>query len=384
MRVAIDCRLWDEGGVGRYIRNLVYALNKHRSPIEYTLLVRPESKLQVTSYKLQTNFKLQITNAKWHSVDEQLGFWRALEKEKFDLVHFPYFSHPILYNRPFVITIHDLTILHFPTGKATTKSLPEYYLKRLAYVAALKHGIYKSQKILVPTEFVKEDILKNFKIPAEKIVVTYEGVGIELQNSNSQIHKSTNQTQNSNYKVNNRNSREEKPYFLYVGNFYPHKNVEYLLEAFAKVKDEKVKLTLCGAESFFSKRMEEVVKKLNLESRVVFKYGVGNEELLALYSSAVALVYPSKFEGFGLPIVEATALSCPLLLADIPVFHEIAPPGAEFFSLNNGSELAEKMNALLVKKQARLSEKEKENYLAKFSFAKMALETERVYEKVAR
>ena len=179
-----------------------------------------------------------------------------------------------------------------------------------------------------------------------------------------------------------RDDKEKKQYFLYVGNFYPHKNVEYLLEAFAKVKDEKVKLVLCGAESFFSQRMEEVVEKLNLGSRVAFKYGVGNEELLALYSSAVALVYPSKFEGFGLPVVEAAALSCPLLLADIPVFHEIAPKTAVFFPLNNATALAEKMDNLLIKKQTVLSGKEKEDYLGKFSFAKMARETEEVYRSI--
>jgi glycosyltransferase involved in cell wall biosynthesis len=182
MRIGIDCRLWNEGGVGRYIRNLVWNLAELDKKNEYVLFLQSNNSLihnsQLTN---RSNVEIKYTNCKWHSLSEQITFWQELEKEKLDLMHFTYFSHPILYNHPFVITVHDLTILKYKTGRATTKSYPLYLLKRRGYTEVLKHGIYKSVKIIVPTRFVKQDILENFRVPAEKIVVTYEGADIKLK-----------------------------------------------------------------------------------------------------------------------------------------------------------------------------------------------------------
>jgi len=370
MRVAIDCRLWNEGGVGRYIRNLVSNLANLDRENEYTLIFYKDLenlKFKIFNLKLISNLKFKIVNCKWHSLEEQLKFGKELDNGHYDLVHFPYFSHPLLYSQPFVITIHDLTILKFATGKATTKNPFIYYLKRWGYQKVLEHGIYRSKKIIVPSEFVKKDILENFSVPSEKIVVTYEGMGEEL-------------ILNLKFKI--LNSKEEREnFFLYVGNFYPHKNVEFLVRAWQKIDQE---LILAGPNDFFAKRIKALIKKVNLEKKIKFVFNPSDEQLASLYQKAKALILPSLFEGFGLPVVEATYFNCPLFLSDIPVFREIAPSGTVFFKANNESDLVSKIQNLSTNtEEYRIMNKEyRGEYFAKFSFAKMAEETLKIYKKL--
>jgi glycosyltransferase involved in cell wall biosynthesis len=352
MRIAIDCRLWNEGGVGRYLRNLILELGKIDSHNEYTLFF-----WQSAPVVKGKNFHTQITRAKWHSLREQLDFGQELGQGRFDLVHFPYFSHPIFYNRPFVITIHDLTIKHFFTGRASTRPLLIYALKRQAYLEILAHGIRKSRKVLVPSQFVKEDLLSNYPLSAEKIKVTYEGLGGEF--GNLKPTKPVNAPKN---------------FWLYVGNAYPHKNLEFLLTALTK-SALKETLVIYGPDDYFTARLKRLVKELGLGSQVCFFVHHSEAELAWFYSQAKALVLPSLAEGFGLPVVEAAAHGCPLLLSDIEVFREIAPPGTQFFDPHDVASLQAQL-AALPKQRLKVAR----SYFAKFSFAKMAKETLLVYE----
>src|SRR5688500_2177969 len=131
MKIGIDARLWSQTGVGRYIRNLVTNLQEIDTKNEYVLFVQKQD-LESIRYKVSSNkYTLVPTDINWHSVKEQVAFPYLLYKQDLDLMHFPYFSLPILYNRPFVITLHDLIIHHFSTGKASTLPVPLYKLKHL-------------------------------------------------------------------------------------------------------------------------------------------------------------------------------------------------------------------------------------------------------------
>ncbi|OGK67378.1 hypothetical protein A2459_01050 [Candidatus Roizmanbacteria bacterium RIFOXYC2_FULL_41_10] len=355
MKIAIDCRLWNQGGVGRYIRNLVYYLQKLDQQNQYTLFFFEKALI-----KADANFQVKITRAKWHTVAEQWQFCQELNQGLFDLVHFPYFSHPIFYQRPFVITVHDLTIKHMATGKATTQLWPVYWLKRAGYSLALKHAIEQSNHILVPSRFVKEDVLKQFAIPENKLSVTYEGLGIEFEKIKA------------------------KPlalgfdrFLLYVGNFYPHKNVLFMLRALFKLKTCGLALVMVGPQDYFSRKMQQEVQRLGLTETVKFCFETSESELVWLYRQAQALVLPSLFEGFGLPIVEAANYQCPLLLSDIAVFREIAPPAALFFDPRNLADLEQKL--LSVKK--RINVQAPASYFKQFSFARLAQQTLAVYHK---
>jgi len=351
MQIAIDCRLWNEGGVGRYLRNLVLELSKIDSQNEYTLFFWKKAP-KITA----ANFRTQITQVKWHSLKEQTIFWRELEKGQFSLVHFPYFSYPILYRRPFVLTIHDLTIKHFFTGRASTRPWLMYALKRQAYLKILAEGIKNSRRVLVPSQFVKQDLLDNYRVDAAKIQVTYEGLGSEFLNTLPTKPKDS-----------------PRDFLLYVGNAYPHKNVEFLLSVLSRSLEEK--LVVYGPDDFFTARLKRLVENLSLSKRVYFFTHHSEAELIWFYRQARALVFPSLAEGFGLPVVEAARFGCPLLLSDLPVFREIAPSGAIFFDPRNEESLAKKIANL---KNHKL--KVPADYFAKFSFARMAKETLAVYK----
>lgn len=355
MKIAIDCRLYHQGGVGRYIRNLIYQLEKIDTKNQYTLFF-----YQILPKKISSRFYTKLTNAKWHSLLEQTVFAKELKAGNFDLVHFPYFSHPISYNRPFVITIHDLTVKHFSTGRATTQLLPYYYLKRLGYQLVLKHGISYAKQILVPSKAVEEDLITEFAFTKPKITVTYEGLDEEFFKTKPKAVSLPNPS-----------------FWLYVGNFYPHKNVTLLLQALASLNDKNQHLVLVGPKDIFLKRLKKQINELGLQNQVTLLSGLNDNELAWLYQKTLGLILPSLFEGFGLPILEAAYFSCPLLLSKIAVFKEIAPPRAKFFDPHS----FESLKSCLLNPPLRSNSKPLKSYWLRFSFAKLAAKTLAVYQK---
>lgn len=362
MKIGIDGRLWNETGVGRYIRNLVWELEKLDLKNHYVLFVKKGFKIQDLGFK-NDHWKVVETDIHWHSVEEQVTFPQVLNKENLDLMHFPYFSLPIFYTRPFVVTIHDLIINHFPTGKASTLPYPFYRLKRIGYDFVINHAIRISKKIIVPLNAVKDDVRQMFDVQEDKIVVTYEG-------------SSNLKSQSSNVKFKN--------YFLYVGNAYPHKNIERLIDAFVLFKKENpdVKLVLVGKDDYFYHRLHEKVEKRNLDS-IVFKHNVSDEELFALYANALAFVSPSLMEGFGLPPLEAMKSDCPVLVSDIPSFREVCLDAAYYFDPGDTTAIKEQLDFVY-----HLDPKTREEYIAKgqervkaFSWKKMAEQTLEIYNQ---
>ncbi|MGI8420353.1 MAG: glycosyltransferase family 4 protein [Candidatus Levyibacteriota bacterium] len=370
MRIGIDARLWHETGVGRYIRNLVWQLEQFDKKNDYVLFVQKgftKQDLGITNER----FKLIETDIRWHTVDEQFLFHKVLENELLDLVHFPYFSVPILYNKPFVITIHDLIINHFPTGKASTLPLPVYYAKRFAYQYILKQAAKKSRKVIAVSEETKKEIVKHLNVLPNKVAVTYEGVDDELSKK---------------LKVKSEKLPfvfKNQKYFLYVGNAYPHKNIERLVEAFRLVAKEyiDVKLLLVGKSNYFYDRLKEKVTQMGLEKSVLFLGRVTDEELIGLYHHAEALVFPSLMEGFGLPGLEAMQNDCLVLASDIPVFKEIYQDAALYFNPREITSIHATIRLVLTEKKSFSHYIEKgEKQTEPFSWEKMAQETLHIYE----
>jgi glycosyltransferase involved in cell wall biosynthesis len=363
MKIGIDCRLWNQTGVGRYTRNLVHHLLKIDKKNEYFLFFRSEDagENQIKNPKV----KIQIADFSWHSLDEQIEFPRLLNKYNLDLVHFPYFSVPFFYRKPYVVTIHDLIVNKFNTGKASTLPFFLYQVKRLGYRFIIANALKSSQKIIVPSKTVRKDIVKEYKVPEAKIAVTYEG-GFEniseLKAKDREIPKN---------------------YFLRVGNFYPHKNIDTLLLAFAQfLKTKKdFKLVLVGKKDFFYKRINDQIESLGLSKSVMFVENPPDDKIFSLYKNAVATVVPSFMEGFSLTAVEAMSSDSPLIASDIPVHREICGDGAIYFDPNSQEALALIMELITKdsKTRAELIEKGKEKAKA-YSWEKMTRETLKVYE----
>lgn len=324
MKIGIDARLIEETGVGRYIRNLISELAVLDTEDEFIIYLRKKS---FDSF-IPPNEKWQrrLADVPWHTAQEQFVMPWILVKEHLDILHVPYFNIPVFYPGRMIITIHDLTILHFNTGKATTLPLPIYKLRRLGYYLILAVGLIRSKKVIAVSETTKKEIIDHFHMPAEKIAVTYEGIDEHLKIQDSQLKKTL----------------IDGSYLLYVGNAYPHKNLESLTRAFKEVKG-KTKLVLVGKEDFFYKRL----KKETNEDRIIFYGEAKDSELANLYAHATALVFPSLMEGFGLPALEAISMGCPVVCSDIPVLHEILGEQALYFDPNSPHDIQQKIERAL-------------------------------------
>lgn len=361
-RIGIDARLYSKTGVGVYIRNLIHFLEKS-SPddIEFYIYVLQEEaeSIQFTS----ANFVKRPVPFLWHSFSEQTGFLNVLNADNLDLMHFTYFSYPIFYRKKFIATLHDTILLEHKTGKASTKNRLIYELKHFFFRYVIQSQLQNAQAIITPTHTVKQSIIKLFGYSyADKIIPIYEGVNYALQSV--QENKSL-------------ETQFPDPFFIYVGNFYPHKNVETLVEAFSKTKTD-VKLILIGPEDFFSERVRELIQRLNQSDRIVLFHTFSLENLVFFYKHAKALIHPSRSEGFGLPLVEAAYFGLPIIASDIEVFRELL--GDQFIRFNpqDSEDIKSKIDTFIhYKKTLNYSE-----ILNKYSFEEMSKEILSLYKKL--
>ncbi len=370
MRIGIDCRLWNETGVGRYIRNLVANLQKIDKKNNYVLFVLPKDEEKIKLEIRNLKFEIVPVDIYWHTLEEQIRFPQIIASENLDLMHFPYFSIPIFYNKPFVITVHDLIKHHFSTGRSSTLPLPVYWLKLYAYKFILSRALRKAKKIIAVSYATKDEIVNLLEINPKKIIITYEGTDSAIQNSEFRIQNLV-----------------KGKYFLYVGNAFPHKNLERLLEAFknliSKSPDwQKISLVFVGKEDYFYKKLQKRVRQMNLSNNTIFLQNITDQELSGLYKNAIALVFPSLMEGFGLPALEAMANKCLVLASDIPSLKEICRDAALYFDPYNSSDIESKLEMLLLSDMNNFSDKiqKGEKRASTFSFEKMAKETLEIYE----
>ncbi len=374
IRIGIDARLWDETGVGRYTRNLLKEIEKQDKKNDYVLFFYKKAShpipIEISQLRERNpHWKFIFTNIRWHSIREQADFPKLIKKEKLDVMHFPYFSVPFSYNRPFIVTIHDLIINHFPTGRASTLPLPVYYIKHFAYRSLLKHVSRKACKIITVSKATRDEIIDHLSVNPEKIVVTYEGI-------------------DNNFSENKRAAKAKYDnYFLFVGNAYPHKNPEILVEAFAKIVSEypDTKLLFVGAKNYFYSRLQELVVHYHLEKKVIFLGKINDVTLQVLYRNAHALITPSLMEGFGLPGLEAMQQECLVLASDISVYKEIYGDAAVYFDPRSEDSIHATIQSVLrdKKKFAKYREKGLQR-IKRYSWEKMTKETIQMYESCAR
>jgi len=362
-RIGIDARLYSQTGVGVYIRNLLHFLNKMeiKEIIFYVYLL--DQDFEKISFKNKSFIKKRA-NYHWHTFNEQIGFLKTLNRDNLDLMHFTYFSFPILYKKKYLATVHDLTPIYFKTGKASTKNKLRYELKHLAFKQVLKTQVKNAIKIITPTKTVKDQLVNYYGNDLHnKIDFIYEGVNYEFYNTK----------ENNNLKVNFPGN-----FFIYVGNFYPHKNVKNLVRAFSQIKNKDYKLILVGPKDFFVSRLFQLINKLKQEERIIFYHNQSINDLIFFYKNAVGLIHPSLSEGFGLPIVEAMNFNLPIIASDILVFKEILGDQYLSFSPNNPRDMTKKINNFIQNEQTF----NYESLIKKYSFKTMAEKIFDCYHKL--
>ena len=354
MRIGIDARFYGPlgKGLGRYTQEVVdRVIEKSKLSFEFDLFfvifLSPENfdEFQINDERV-LKVKLPF---RWYSIKEQLLFPFYIKKYKLNLIHFPHFNIPIFCPTKFIVTIHDLILTRFPTMRATTRNRFVYNLKNLAYRLVLKRAIKKSVQIITISEFTKKDILNKLSVPAEKVVVTYEGVSNLARGRDSLFVSKIDPLETKiQYHLGDN-------FLLYVGNAYPHKNLEKLLDAFILLKEKRpdYKLVLVGKADYFYNRLRDYAKSLNLwqkenlNSPVVFPGYVPDAQLEVLYKEARAYVFPSLYEGFGLPPLEAMAKGCPVISSDRASLPEVLGSAALYFNPEDTQDFLAKINLVL-------------------------------------
>jgi len=369
MRIGIDARLWGEEenrGLGRYVKELILNLEKTANQDSFFIFL---TKNNFDDYQPSApNFQKRLWDVRWYTLKEQTSF-QPLLRANLDLVHFPHWNVPYFFNQPFVVTIHDLILLESNRQRqATTLGHTRYALKFAGFKFILKNTLAKASKIIAISEGTKQIIQQFYPFTAPKIQTIYEGV------TSLPANRAITMTDHN----------ITKPYFLYVGSAYPHKNLEFLIKAFTEFNQKQnnaYQLVLVGREDFFYQRLKQTMNPIL--SSIIFWGQATDIELGALYQDATAFVTASLQEGFALPALEAMAAGLPVLASNIPCFREILGPAALYFNPKNTNNFTAQLNNLLANHDLRNQLiMAAQHQIQKFSWLKCAQETLAVYKNV--
>ncbi|MBI5728727.1 MAG: glycosyltransferase family 4 protein [Candidatus Magasanikbacteria bacterium] len=332
MKIGIDARMYGpkQGGLGRYIEQLILHLEKLHTNVEFVIFLRRDNWNEYQPSR--PNFRKVLADIPWYGLTEQIRLPVIIKKEKVDLMHFPHWNVPFFYSKPFVVTIHDLLLLHYPTRRASTLGPLLYWFKNCAFRIILNHAVKKAKHIFTVSEFSKQDIVRTLGVAEKKIAVTYptpfENKKYKVENIN--YHNDT--IPDTNYLLHD-TFGITKPYVLYVGVAYPHKNLDGLLKAW-KLFEEKYgtgyQLVLAGKKNYFYNRLTNNLTMKQFNNVIVTGF-VPDADLPALYQGASLYIMPSFYEGFALPALEAMAAGVPVASSNRTCLPEILQNSALYF-----------------------------------------------------
>lgn len=387
MRIGIDARFYGSlgKGLGRYTEKLIEHLESLDQENDYVVFLRRENFSEYTPKN--PRFRKMEAQYAWYGFAEQTLFVSLLYREHLDLVHFPHFNVPLLYGKKFVVTIHDLILVHYPTLRNTTRFPWLYWIKFAVYRMVIASAVYRAAHIITVSHFTERDIAKHYPIASSKMTVTYEAADLFCQVSppkkEEELFERLGLLSGEQSSIKTLSYRDIiQPYFLYVGNAYPHKNLSILF-ACAKVFPRH-KLVLVGREDFFYARLKAEAETLGIEN-VIFAGFRSDQELSSLYRFARIYVFPSLYEGFGLPPLEAMACGAPVVASDRGSLPEILGDAALYFDPTSEKELVQAMQT--AEGDLHLKEVLREKgyrQAAKFHFRDMAAATYRVYQRVLK
>jgi glycosyltransferase involved in cell wall biosynthesis len=333
LRIAIDARKMRDYGIGTYVRNLLRHLSRLDSQTEYVILCRVEDCGSVDD--LGENFRSIPEVARPYSISEQLRIPMDLRREGIDLFHAPHYVLPALTPCKSVVTIHDCIHLRFP----------QYLPNRLAYAYARSSmwvATHRSNRVLTVSEASKRDILRYFRIPEGKIDVIYNAIDERFGETPSPDEV---ERVRERYQLN-------APYVLYAGNIKPHKNLERLIEAFHTLRQDgdlgHVKLLIIGDEISKYAALRRAVHRYKLHKHVRFFGFVPDKTLAVLYRLARVFVFPSLYEGFGLPPLEAMASGTPVITSDVSSLPEVVGDAALLIDPLDPVAIADAMRRVLM------------------------------------
>lgn len=332
MRIGIDARFYGSlgKGLGRYTAKLIEGLEQVAGTDEFIVFLRREN---FDEYQpRQPRFTKVLADFPWYGWREQLLLPRLLRQYRLDLMHFPHFNVPLLYRRPLVVTIHDLILFHYPTVKASELPPVFYWLKYAVYRYVIRSAVKRALTVFTVSRFTQADLVAAYPSIAPKIRMIYEAADAECAWTEPT-------TRGEFLRAWGLSPRGEgTPYVLSVGNAYPHKNLSLLLQV-AKSLPEK--LFVCvGREDYFYTLLKAEAEALGI-TNVRFVGFVPDGALGILYREAESYFFPSLYEGFGLPALEALLVGTPVVAARAGALPEILGAAGRLFDPTSVTEARE-------------------------------------------
>ena len=369
MKICIDARFYQESGVGRYLRNLISSLKILDKKNIYSILLLPKD---YESFNSTSNFRKVLAPFNWYGFAEQFKLPTLLNQLDLDLVHFPHFNVPVFYKGKFVVTIHDLIQQHHNMNRASTLDPFTYKIKQFGYKKVFRHAIRNSSRILVPSNFVKNGLKDEWGTSVDKISVTPEAVDDKISEDAGKIKKEQIKSVLEKWGI-------KPPYLFYVGNAYPHKNVEGLIKAFFSLrkKHKDLSLVLSGQDHYFWQRIRQVYK----DNNIVFTGRITDWDLVAIYKHAKCFVMPSFEEGFGIPLLEAMTCGCPVVSSDAGSLKEVGGEAAIYFDPKSTEDMGTKIDTVITDNNLRdRLIKKAQDRIKIFSWQDLAKQTMEAYE----
>jgi glycosyltransferase involved in cell wall biosynthesis len=316
LHIAIDARRIRDFGIGTYIRSLVHALACIDTKNRYTLVSGPSEVRTLAG--LPENFHTAIYARGDQTAADHLLFPMFLRGLSPDLVHIPLNRVPLLMIKPYVVTIHDMANLFYDDQAGVRMRLRRFRFRR---------GLVRANRVIAVSEATKRDVENLMGVPPQRLRRVYNAPDPEFARGSSSSEEK--QRILERYQI-------TYPYLLYAGNIRRHKNVPRLVEAFAVVREQlaghaayqDLRLVIIGDTISQYPEVRQAVIKSKMEHQVRFLGFVPFETLRCFYQSAAAFVFPSRYEGFGLPPLEAMACGTPVVTSSISSLPEVVGDAA--------------------------------------------------------
>jgi alpha-1,3-rhamnosyl/mannosyltransferase len=306
--IAIDARKLRDFGIGTYVRNLVRGIAALDLDDRYLLFVRPDYDGSLDD--LPENFRVLTERSAVYSVRELVAMSWRLYRLRVDLYHATHYVLPGVVPCPTVVTIHDIIHLLFPDY--LPNRLAHYYAHRM-----IRRSLARGNAIIAVSQNTRDDLASYFRIGTRKIHVIYNGVDTAFRH-----HLEPDDLQASLAA-----QGLAQPYLLFVGNPKPHKNLDSTVQAYARARELagfEAPLVCVGARAGTDFKLRQRAAQLGIEGQVLILGHVSDEALPAIYQGASLFLYPTLYEGFGLPVVEAMASGTPVITSNNSALREIA------------------------------------------------------------
>lgn len=358
-------------GTENYSTLLLESLARIDKDNQYIVYLRPNFEGDFSQYPSNFKFKQINFNFLW----TQVGLALEIFSNPPDILFVPAHTLPLF--RPAsvktIMTIHDMGSEFLPTFHQLKQQI---YLKFIT-----KYQLKSATKLIAVSEATKNDLVKSIKVDKANIKVIYEGCRFEgLKKPEKLLIRS----------VLDKYSVKDNNYFLFVGTVQPRKNLLRIIEAFALLlqiynnSSDNIKLLICGSSGWKDSEIYLLPKKFNIEKHVKFVGRVSDQELSCLYSAAKGLVFPSLFEGFGLPILEAFNFGCPVITSNVSSMPEIAGDAALVVDPYDIKQIVDALIQLQDDKLRYTLINKGYSQLKKFSFDKAAQQTHELFNEVIK